>query len=132
MRGHNKRDLIIALFLLAAALAPRTADLGAFLTADEKNWIGRSYEFVRAFKDWRFNDMLQTSHPGVTTLWLVGVAVTARVWLRHIPFSFQNLVHFVAAAQLPIAAANALAVPAMYLLLRRLFRGSLLLPALAA
>lgn len=107
-------------------------DLGVFLTADEKNWIGRSYEFVRAFKDWRFNDMLQTTHPGVTTLWLVGGAVTAKMLLSHVPFSFQNLSHFVVAAQLPVAVINALIVPVIYLLLLRLFPKQRGLAALAS
>lgn len=115
-------DVVLALVILFVALLPRVVDLGTFLTADEKNWIGRSYEFIRAFKDWRFNDMLQTTHPGVTTMWVSGVAVTARMMFSHIPFSFQNLVYFVTAAQLPIALINAIAVPIMYAFLLILWR----------
>lgn len=115
-------DIILVLVLLFVAVVPRAVDLGIFLTADEKNWIGRSYEFIRAFKDWRFNDMLQTTHPGVTVLWLSGAAVTAKMLVSHIPFSFQNLVHFVTAAQLPIAVLNSLFVPLIYLFLWKLFK----------
>ncbi|MBI4022141.1 MAG: hypothetical protein HY372_02195 [Candidatus Andersenbacteria bacterium] len=118
--GVSKKEIIVAVCLFAVALVPRVTDLGAFLTADEKNWIGRSYEFVRAGKDWRFNDMLQTSHPGVTTLWLAGIAVVARMLLTHVPFTFEHLGHFVAAAQWPVALLNTLAIPAVYLLLCRI------------
>ena len=120
----HRVDTIIALALFAVAAVPRLTDLGIFLTADEKNWMGRSYEFIRAFKDWRFNDMMQTTHPGVTTMWLSGSAITVKMLVSHIPFSFRNLAHFVSAAQFPIAFANALAVPAAYVLLRELQRAS--------
>ncbi len=116
----HRLDITFAAVVLVVAAIPRLIDLGVFLTADEKNWMGRSYEFIRAFKDWRFNDMLQTTHPGVTTMWVAGAAITAKMMLSHIPFSFNNLVHFVAAAQLPIALLNTLAVPALYVLLRLL------------
>lgn len=122
--------LAVALLFLLAGL-PRLLGLGTFLTADEKNWIGRSYEFVRAFKDFRFNDMLQTTHPGVTTLWSAGVGIIAVVFLRQVPFSAQNLRHFVTGAQFPVALLNTLAVPAMYVLLRKLLPGRWL-PFLAA
>ncbi|MBI3251604.1 MAG: phospholipid carrier-dependent glycosyltransferase, partial [Candidatus Andersenbacteria bacterium] len=126
-----KFDVLAVGVLFFLAGVPRLYGLGAFLTADEKNWIGRSYEFVRAFKDFRFNEMLQTTHPGVTTLWLVGVSVAATIGFRHIPFASQNLRHFVVPAQLPAALLNTLAVPAMYLLLRKLLPGRLV-PFLAA
>jgi len=117
-------DILIVLAVLVVAAIPRLLDLGTYLTADEKNWIGRSFEFVRAFKDFRFNDMLQTTHPGVTAMWTIGAAVTAKTFLGNVPFSFRNLEHFVTAAQFPIALLNTLAVPAMYLLLRKIFSKS--------
>lgn len=116
----HRRDGLVMLWLLMVAAAPRLFDLGSFLTADEKNWIGRSSEFVRAFRDFRFNDMLQTTHPGVTTLWLSGAAVAARTWQTSVPFSFDSLRHFVAASQLSVALALTLLVPVFYWLLRRL------------
>lgn len=116
----NQKGILIIALLLVVAGVPRLLDLGLFLTADEKNWIGRSYEFIRAFKDFRFNDMLQTTHPGVTTTWLVGAAITAKMLLSHIPFSFNNLVHFVKVAQLPIALVTTLTIPVIYCLAKRL------------
>lgn len=120
--SENRRDVAMVVVLFLVALLPRVWDLGTFLTADEKNWMGRSYEFVRAVKDWRFNDTLQTTHPGVTTLWMSGLSITAWMYLTHTPFSYQTLAHFAAAAQLPIALANSLAVPLVYLFLRKLLR----------
>lgn len=129
---ENKREILIAIVILMVALVPRVADLGVFLTADEKNWIGRSYEFIRAFKEWRFNEMLQTTHPGVTTLWLGGIAVTIKMLVTHIPFSFSNLIYFVRAAQLPIAVTNAGLVLAVYILLRQLWPKRRMVAGLAA
>jgi len=127
-----QKDILILLVIFVVAFLPRVVDLGVFLTADEKNWIGRSYEFVRAFKDWRFNDMLQTTHPGVPVLWVVGAAVTARMLISHIPFSFDNLAYFVTASQLPVALINALIVPLVYLFLRVLLKRRGGIPLIAA
>lgn len=121
MLKAHRIDVLIVLLLLIVAGVPRLLGLGTFLTADEKNWIGRSYEFVRAFKDFRFNDMLQTTHPGVTTLWMAGASITVKMFVDSVPFSFTNLVHFVKASQLPIALANTLAVPVLYVFLRSLW-----------
>ena len=113
----HKVDVYLAIGLFLVALLPRVLGLGTFLTADEKTWIGRSYEFVRAFHDLRFNDMLQTTHPGVTTLWVSGLAVMAKSAISHIPYADANLIYFVKTTQFSIAFLNALAVPAIFLLL---------------
>ncbi|MBI1833774.1 MAG: glycosyltransferase family 39 protein [Candidatus Andersenbacteria bacterium] len=118
-----KIDILFVLLIFFVALIPRIVDLGIFLTADEKNWIGRSYEFIKAFKDVRLNDMLQTTHPGVPALWLMGIAVTAKMFLSHIPFSSDTLPQFIWATQFPIAFVNALAVPTIYIFLRKLTSG---------
>ena len=122
----------MAVMILAVALVPRVVDLGVFLTADEKNWIGRSYEFIRAFKEWRFNEMLQTTHPGVTTLWLGGLVVTVKMLAAHVPFTFSNLIHFVRAAQLSIAVTNAGLVLIVFILLRKLWPKRRMVAVLAA
>lgn len=119
-----KLDIAIIAVIFAAAIIPRLSDLGTFLTADEKTWIVRSYEFVRAAKDIRFNDMLQTTHPGVTTLWASGIAITAKLFFASIPFATSTILYYVKAAQFPIALLNAIAVPCMYVLLLALFSGS--------
>lgn len=119
---RHKVDVYIVLALFLLALLPRVLDLGTFLTADEKTWIGRSYEFIRAFKDLRFNDMLQTTHPGVTTLWAVGTTVTAKMVASSIPFTNALLFHFVKSSQFSVALLNTLAIPGMYALLRLVFK----------
>ncbi len=120
----HRRDIGIIAALLLVAAVPRLLDLGFFLTADEKTWIVRSYEFVRAAKDIRFNDMLQTTHPGVTTLWVSGIAITAKLFLAGIPFATSTMIYYVKAAQFPIALLNTLAIPAIYVCLLVLFRKS--------
>lgn len=113
-------EVILIIVLIAASFLPRLLDLGTFLTADEKTWIVRSYEFIRAFKDVRFNDMLQTTHPGVTTMWVSGAAITAKMFLARIPFTSNGLIYFVKSAQFPIAFLNALAIPLLYILLKKM------------
>jgi len=121
IRAKDSRlEVLLIIFLILASFLPRVLDLGTFLTADEKTWIVRSYEFIRAFKDVRFNDMLQTTHPGVTTMWVSGAAITAKMFFAQIPFTSNGLIHFVKVAQFPIAFLNALAIPLIYLLLKKI------------
>lgn len=115
-------DLAVATGIMLLGAVPRLLNLGLFMTADEKNWIGRSYEFIRAFLDFRFNDMLQTTHPGVTALWTIGSAVFAKAWLSGIPFINENFFHFIKAAQFSVAALVTVTLPLIYFLLLRLFR----------
>ena len=123
IRAKDSRlEVLLIIFLILASFLPRVLDLGTFLTADEKTWIVRSYEFIRAFKDVRFNDMLQTTHPGVTTMWVSGAAITAKMFFAQIPFTSNGLIHFVKVAQFPIAFLNALAIPLIYLLLKKIKR----------
>lgn len=115
-------DIVIVVLICLIAGIPRMIDLGTFLTADEKTWIGRSYEYIRAFKDFRFNDMLQTTHPGATTLWLSGIAVTITMFSKHVLFTPENLLHFITPAQVSIAVVNTLIVGVVYVFLLALFR----------
>jgi hypothetical protein len=117
----HRIDILLALILFLIGGIPRLTDMGTFLTADEKTWIVRSHEFVRAFKDARFNDMLQTTHPGVTTLWMSGIAISLKVAISHIPFTSDALIYFVKAAQFPVVLSNTIAIPLFYLGLRVLF-----------
>ena len=116
VKRHYK-DIACMAIIFAVALIPRVTNLGTFLTTDEKTWITRSYEFARAFQDFRFNDMIQTTHPGVTTLWAVGTTVLAKVATSDIPFEIKNLFHFVKSTQFVIAFLNAASIPFIYLLL---------------
>lgn len=114
------------------ALVPRMMSIGKFLTADEKNWVGRGWEFTSAFRDFRFNDTLQTTHPGIPTLWISGISTAVTSALRHMPFTFDAIRTFVAASQVPMAVVNSALIAAMLLPLQRLVRPRLaLLAALA-
>lgn len=106
-------------FLLA--LVPRLVGIGQFLTADEKNWVGRGWEFVAAVREFRFNDTLQTTHPGIPTLWISGLTSAAVSAVRGVPFSFDDIRLFVVASQVPIVVLNSLLVAAIFWAARGLF-----------
>ena len=65
---------LIAAGIAAASLLVRTSSLDRALTIDEKLWIDRSDRFVGAVADLRFRDAIETGHPGVTTMWVAGLA----------------------------------------------------------
>jgi 4-amino-4-deoxy-L-arabinose transferase-like glycosyltransferase len=56
------------------SLVVRAPSLDRALTIDEKLWIERSARFVDAVTDLRFRDAIETGHPGVTTMWIAGLA----------------------------------------------------------
>lgn len=119
---QHRIDIACVIVLFIFACLPRLVDLGTFLTADEKNWIGRSHEFVRAFQDLRFNDMLQTTHPGVPALWVSGIAVTIKSIVADVPYASSHIIYFIKTAQFSVALLTAIAVPCIYLLLFSLFK----------
>ncbi len=126
MRAHvfisrHRRELLEAIVVFAVALLPRLIGIGLFLTADEKVWVARSYEFVKALRELRINDTLQTTHPGITTLWVAGVTTVLATRFFHTPFTMGDLHRFVTAAQLPMAVGNALLVTVIFLAARRIF-----------
>lgn len=59
---------------MAAAFAVRAPSLDRAFTIDEKLWIERSDRFVSAVADARFGDTVESGHPGVTTMWVGGLA----------------------------------------------------------
>jgi dolichyl-phosphate-mannose-protein mannosyltransferase len=64
----------IAVGIAIASLFVRTPSLDRALTIDEELWLGRSERFVGAVTDLRFRDAIETGHPGVTTMWIAGIA----------------------------------------------------------
>lgn len=117
---RHRSVLFASLLIFAVAFIPRVIGIGLFLTADEKNWLGRSMEFIRAVQEFRFNDTLQTTHPGVTTLWLSGAAVMLATKVFGMPFSSDALQRFAVLPQLTLALVNTLLVVAIYLVARRI------------
>lgn len=114
-----------ALIILVVAILPRLYGIGLFLTADEKNWVGRSAEFIKAWRHLRINDTLQTTHPGITVLWVSGLAVYTAQQVYHTVFNFNDILKFAAFAQVPMAVINSLLVVAIFIVLRKLLPRSL-------
>ncbi len=56
------------------ALLPRAFSLDRALTIDEALWIDRSDRFISNVADARFGSAYETGHPGVTIMWIGGLA----------------------------------------------------------
>jgi len=86
----------IGLFVLA--LVPRALALDAFLTPDERRWLGRSVKFLAAllYQDWAFT--LRKGHPGVTTMWTAVAGLMSKylfgAWSEGISVSRASLLEF--------------------------------------
>jgi hypothetical protein len=67
----------LAIVLFALAYIPRTMILGAYLTTDEGNWMGRTALFTQGLINGDPYATYQSGHPGVTTMWtaLAGMGV---------------------------------------------------------
>lgn len=116
---HRRLALELAAVFLVA-LVPRLIGIGQFLTADEKQWVGRGVEYVRALREFRFNDTLQTTHPGIPTLWVSGLSSAATSQTLQRPFTFTNLLSFAEASQRSLAVINSLLVVGIFLAARPL------------
>jgi len=120
---RNKGLIFEALIILFVALIPRLNGIGLFMTADEKNWLSRSNEYIKAWRHLRINDTLQTTHPGITVMFVAGLAVYVAQLFYHMVFdaSITNgLLRFAVFAQVSMAIINALLVVGIFLALRRL------------
>jgi len=73
-RARLLPSILVAVGIAAAALAVRAPSLDRAFTIDEKLWLERSDRFVSAVADARFGDTVQSGHPGVTTMWVGGLA----------------------------------------------------------
>ncbi|RMH78458.1 MAG: phospholipid carrier-dependent glycosyltransferase, partial [Calditrichaeota bacterium] len=78
---RNNSLIIIGLFM--AALLPRVVGLGIFITADEPLWMTRSILFAEALLTGQLADMLQTGHPGVTTMWTGSLGLLLGYWQQN-------------------------------------------------
>lgn len=113
---------LAALALALAALAPRVLGLADFVTTDEVyNWLPRIGRFSAAIAERRWADTVLTGHPGITLLWLgqLGLSIQRMAVAAGWPAPAGALDQL-AWLRLPAAVLEALAVPAGYLLLRRL------------
>jgi 4-amino-4-deoxy-L-arabinose transferase-like glycosyltransferase len=73
-RARLLPSILVAVGIAAAAFAVRAPSLDRAFTIDEKLWIERSDRFVDAVAGARFGDTVQSGHPGVTTMWVGGLA----------------------------------------------------------
>ncbi len=130
--------MAVCLGLFLIALVPRVLDPGRPITWDEPKWVNRSLRFAEALHDGDLRETFQVGHPGVTTMWLSGLGMTA--WCRIDPAActgvpqlsasssgtyaseaaLKSLPGVLPAARLPIAAMVAATVVGIYLLARRL------------
>lgn len=113
-----------------AALWPRIADLGRFVTVDEAAyWITRSHSFLEALRSGDFAATVLSAHPGVTTMWLGAAGIVLQGWLTAAGLlpgvTFATALSLL---QLPVALAHSSCILAGYWLLRRLWP-ALALPA---
>lgn len=65
----------VALLVFVASLAVRLADLDRFATIDESRWIQRGADFWTLVQQRDDEDTFIIGHPGVTTMWLVGLGM---------------------------------------------------------
>src|SRR6266542_387383 len=133
MDGARTKTKTAFLLLLGVALLPRIFTLDRPLTVDEAYfWQNRSAIFLAAVASGRFADTMITGHPGVTTMWLgsAGLLLEQALGALGLLAAPAAPIHL-ALLRLPLACANALAIPIGYLLLRRVLgAGVALLAAL--
>jgi hypothetical protein len=97
-RRPSARTLTLAaagLVIFLLAVVPRTIAVDRNITADEPLWIERSSHFIHQLAHGHIGSSVETGHPGVTTMWVAGLAqhtlpphadtrarfARARVWL---------------------------------------------------
>lgn len=136
-------DGVIAVALFLAALLPRLAGLGKFITGDEPRWVVRSISFLTALLEADWGSTLQTGHPGVTTMWSGSLGLVLDYALNHrsagsLLAFLQSLPHdpqridptILPWMRLPAVLLTALCIVALFWLLRSLDRNIALLAAL--
>lgn len=105
-----------------AALWPRIADLGGFVTVDEAAyWITRSHTFLGALRSGDFGATALSAHPGVTTMWLGAAGILLQGWLT--AAGLLPSVTFATALsllRLPVVLVHTACLLAGFMLLRRL------------
>lgn len=133
-------SIVLISVLAVTGFFLRLAPLGRYVTPDEPNWVYRSIRFrdALAARDW--SAVPSTGHPGVTTMWLGAVGVTAARWLNpvrsadHLNWirnlawlapdngaAFPHLAFFLPYGRIAVATTTTVALVALYWLLRRRF-----------
>ena len=73
---HQARPFLI-LFLFVVVSVPRLLSLDAHWSSDEAGWLRQSATFINAVKKGDFSETLVAHHPGVITMWVVGLRTLA-------------------------------------------------------
>ncbi len=137
----------IPLVIFLLALAVRLPGLGVFLTVDEPTWLERSRWFLsgltsqqecppadqgRAVAARGLACTLQSTHPGVTTMWSGSLGLLARYWQTARPAGVDLATYLqteamftadpqlITATRLPVVVVSALFVLFFYILTQRL------------
>jgi 4-amino-4-deoxy-L-arabinose transferase-like glycosyltransferase len=133
------RTALVSLVLFGAALLPRLPGLGQFLTTDEPFFLtAAGVNVITAFMRGDFRATYWHFYPGVTLSWLDALGLAGQYLLTAPAHSFtafirSDVLTLLVAVRLPYALLSAAAIPAIYLLARRLlpqriaFLGALLL-----
>jgi hypothetical protein len=118
------QELLLPLLIGLLTLLPRAAGLTDFLTTDEAyHWVARSERFAAAIAAGRWADTIITGHPGVTLMWLGGLGLQLERLARTFGWAAgSSALDHLAWLRLGPVLAHAIALPASYLLLRRLVR----------
>lgn len=143
--GSNGRAGWWAVALFAVSALPRVVQLGAFVTPDERRWLERSVDLLRALQTGDFALAYHEGNPaGIVTKWLGLAGIWVRYvlhqlgWHAHLDptiASSSDLSGFVdaisaqppnpmdvlPAARMPVALVTALMVAAIFLLARKLW-----------
>ncbi|HSM56996.1 MAG TPA: glycosyltransferase family 39 protein [Candidatus Sulfomarinibacteraceae bacterium] len=73
---------ILPPLIFVAALLPRLAALGRYVTPDELIWVQRSLGLRQALLRGNWAETIQSGHPGITTTWIGAVAIQIQLWLE--------------------------------------------------
>lgn len=107
--------ILLPLILFLIAFLPRVASLGTVLTADQDIWITRSLAFFNAIMQHDWANTLQTSHPGVTTMWLSGISL-GLFYKEGMDFVQQLFI-----AQFPMALTTSIGIVLIYYFVKKIF-----------
>jgi len=134
LTSHASR---LALLLFLLALAPRLPGLARFLTSDEKtNIFIAGSDVIAAFLRGDLRGTYWHFYPGVTMSWLDALGMVGQYWLDTLwggvskPFAqyiYGDILSLVVAGRLPYVLLTAAAIPATYLLAKKLLPGPMAL-----
>jgi len=118
---NNRKIFLIAISLFLVAFIPRFLDLGTAIVADEQLWIRRSINFMRALFNLDLSGTFQTSHPGVTTMWLGSIFIGIKYLVFGRTTGEPSSSDFLFASQLSIAIVTSLTIVVAYFMIRKIF-----------